>query len=235
MKETLPERGRSALDLNPFNGPLIDPQAWPAAVRALAVALAFGVYLTITPDFRGPLGVRLQRVLQYHHRGQLHFHALHSREDERPLRAHSDDVGGNFVVGLGHVPARSRRDQDVATIGGLVYGASIGINMPTVFAWTSGLAQPGRIAWLWAPCSWPLKSASDGGLCSGMHFQGDVAPITGIVLHGRRRRSFDRFRTDSAPVEGKEVLNSEFIKNGTFDKLRFQEGARGQWKCSLTT
>ena len=179
LEETLPgARPVRSSDLNPFKGALIDRQAWPAAVVLLPVALAFGVYLTITPDFVDHLG--------YVYKGSFNTIIVASSISMRFIAGRMSDrygripmmLAGTLLLAIGMVLLGSAETKAVATIGGLVYGASIGINMPTVFAWTADLAQPGKIAVALGTMLMALEiGIGFGAVASGMHFQGDVARL----------------------------------------------------------
>jgi len=179
LEETLPgARAVRAADLNPFKGPLIDPQAWPAAVVLLPIALAFGVYLTITPDFVDHLG--------YVYKGSFNTIIVVSSISMRFIAGRMSDrygripmmLAGTILLFVGMALLGAAETKTVATIGGLVYGASIGINMPTVFAWTADLAQPGRIALALGTMLMALEiGIGIGAVGSGMHFEGDVARL----------------------------------------------------------
>ena len=57
LPETLPNaRPVSMEDLNVFQGGTVEPAAWPAALFLLPVAVAFGTFLTVTPDLVEGLG-----------------------------------------------------------------------------------------------------------------------------------------------------------------------------------
>ena len=57
LPETLPNaRPVSKQDLNVFQGGTVEPAAWPAALFLLPVAVAFGTFLTVTPDLVEGLG-----------------------------------------------------------------------------------------------------------------------------------------------------------------------------------
>jgi len=179
LEETLSDsRPIRRSDLNPFRGGLIDPQAWPAAAVLLPVALAFGIYLTITPDFVDHLG--------YVYKGSFNTIIVASSIAMRFVAGRlSDRHGripilwiGTILLALGMVILGSAENKWVATIGGLIYGASIGINMPTVFAWTADLAQPGKIAVALGTMLMALEiGIGFGAVYSGMRFQGDVGTI----------------------------------------------------------
>ncbi len=179
LEETLPDaRPIQRKDLNPLKGPLIDPQAWPAAVVLLPIAIAFGVYLTITPDFVDHLG--------YRYKGSFNSIIVVSSIAMRFIAGKMSDrygripvmLTGILLLALGMGLLGSAEDKAMATIAALVYGASIGINMPTVFAWTADLAQEGRIALALGTMLMSLEiGIGAGAVLSGMYFQGDVTHI----------------------------------------------------------
>ena len=179
LKETLPgARPIRRSDLNPFNGALVDPQAWPAAAVLLSVAIAFGIYLTITPDFVDHFG--------YRYKGSFNTIIVVSSISMRFIAGRLSDrhgripllLAGAVLLTIGMLLLGSAETKTMATIGGLIYGASIGINMPTVFAWTTDLAQPGKIALALGTMLMALEIGIGGGaIYSGMRFQGDVSRI----------------------------------------------------------
>lgn len=180
LEETLPEaRPIRREDLNPLKGPLIDPQAWPAAAVLLPIAIAFGVYLTVTPDFVDHLG--------YRYRGSFNTIIVVSSIAMRFVAGRMSDrhgripmlLVGTVLLAIGMGLLGSAGNKTVATIAALLYGASIGINMPTVFAWTTDLAQPGRIALALGTMLMALEiGIGAGAVVSGIYFQGDVTHIT---------------------------------------------------------
>ena len=179
LEETLPgARPVRRSDLNPFGGGLIDPQAWPAAAVLLPVALAFGIYLTITPDFVDHLG--------YVYKGSFNTIIVVSSIAMRFIAGRLSDrhgripvlLVGTLLLAAGMWLMGSAEDKLVATLGGLIYGASIGINMPTVFAWTADLAQPGKIAVALGTMLMALEiGIGFGAVYSGIRFQGDIGTI----------------------------------------------------------
>jgi len=66
-------------------------------------------------------------------------------------------------------------------VAGLIYGASIGINMPTIFAWTADLARPGKIALALGTMLMALELGIGGGaVFSGYGFSGNLDAISGL-------------------------------------------------------
>ena len=57
----------------------------------------------------------------------------------------------------------------------------MGINMPTIFAWTSDLAQPGKVALALGTMLMALEiGIGAGAVFSGMRFAGNVGNIQGL-------------------------------------------------------
>ena len=179
LEESLPGARRiRRSDFNLLKGPLVDPSAWPAALVLLPIAFAFGVYLTITPDFVDHLG--------YVYKGSFNTIIVVSSISMRLVAGRVSDrrgripvlLVGTALMSVGMVLLGSADTKLMATIGALVYGASVGINMPTVFAWTADLAQPGKVALALGTMLMALEiGIGAGAMYSGMSFQGDVANI----------------------------------------------------------
>ena len=179
LEETLPRaRPVRKSDFNLLRGPLIDPQAWPAAVLLLPIAFAFGVYLTITPDFVEHLG--------YVYKGSFNTIIVASSISMRLIAGRVSDRRGRIPVlfvgtvlmAIGMALLGVATTKAMATLGALVYGASVGINMPTVFAWTADLAQPGKVALALGTMLMALEvGIGSGAVFSGLRFGGDVGNI----------------------------------------------------------
>jgi MFS family permease len=186
LEETLPEaRPVNRSDFNLFDGGLIDSSAWPAALVLLPVALAFGIYLTITPDFVDHLG--------YVYKGSFNTIIVASSIAMRLVAGRMSDrhgripilLAGTALMTVGMVVLGSAESKAIATLGALLYGASIGINMPTVFAWTTDLAQPGKIALALGTMLMALEvGIGAGALYSGMRFQGIIGRIPELYYVG---------------------------------------------------
>lgn len=186
LEETLPgARSVNRSDFNLFNGGLIDPNAWPAALVLLPVALAFGIYLTITPDFVDHLG--------YVYKGSFNTIIVASSIAMRFVAGRMSDrygripvlLVGTILMTVGMATLGSAESKTTATLGALIYGASIGINMPTVFAWTTDLAQPGKIALALGTMLMALEvGIGVGALYSGFRFEGMVARIPELYYVG---------------------------------------------------
>lgn len=186
LEETLTgARPVNRSDFNLLKGGLIDPKAWPAALVLLPVALAFGIYLTITPDFVDHLG--------YVYKGSFNTIIVASSIAMRFVAGRMSDrhgripvlLVGTMLMTVGMATIGSAESKTTATIGALIYGASIGINMPTIFAWTTDLAQPGKIALALGTMLMALEvGIGIGALYSGVRFGGVVSRIPELYYMG---------------------------------------------------
>ena len=186
LEETLPAaRPVNRSDFNLLDGGLIDPNAWPAALVLLPVALAFGIYLTITPDFVDHLG--------YVYKGSFNTIIVASSIAMRFIAGRMSDrhgripvlLAGTALMTVGMVTLGSAETKGMATVGALLYGASIGINMPTVFAWTTDLAQPGKVALALGTMLMALEvGIGAGAVYSGMRFEGMIERIPELYYVG---------------------------------------------------
>ncbi len=179
LDETLPNKSRIALsDFNIFRGKRVDFVSWPAAVTLLPVAFAFGVFLTVSPDFVGELG--------FTYRGAFNATIVISSIATRLVAAKwSDQLGrmtpliwGLFLLAAGMVIIGLATNPVIAIVGGVVYGISVGINMPTIFAWTIDFAREGKVALALGTMLMALEvGIGIGAVCSGWLYNGRVEHI----------------------------------------------------------
>ncbi len=179
LRETLPNPAAIEVnDFNVFNGKRVDFVSWPAAVTLLPVAFAFGVFLTVSPDFVGNLG--------YTYRGSFNATIVVSSIAARVLAGKASDrygrisplIVGMVLLAIGMAVIGSATTAFVASVGGVLYGLSIGINMPTIFAWTVDFAREGKTALALGTMLIALEIGIGlGAVISGWMYQGEVANI----------------------------------------------------------
>ena len=182
LPETLPEGRRVKWsDLHVWKGDVMDLSAWPAALGLLPVAFAFGTFLTISPDFVSSLG--------YVYKGSFNtviviasisMRLIAGRASDRRGRVPLMLIGGALLAvgmfGLSVVETKA-----MAALFGVIYGMSIGINMPTIMAWTADLARPGRVALALGTMLMSLEvGIGVGAVFSGYQFQGDLSAISSL-------------------------------------------------------
>lgn len=133
-------------DLNVFGGGVVERSAWPASVFLLPVAIAFGTFLTITPDLVEDLG--------FTYKGSFNTIVVVASVVTRLLAGKASDRHGRvelmligaLLLAVGMVMFSMATTIPMLVAAGIVYGLSVGINMPTIFAWTVDLAPEGRAA-----------------------------------------------------------------------------------------
>lgn len=147
LPESLPHaRKVQWSDLNVFGGGVIERSAWPASTFLLPVAIAFGTFLTVTPDLVEGLGFR--------YKGSFNTVVVVASVLTRLVAGKVSDKHGRVEVmmvgaallALGMWLFSMAQSVPMLLIAGVVYGLSVGINMPTIFAWTVDLAPEGKAA-----------------------------------------------------------------------------------------
>jgi MFS family permease len=182
LPETLP-RGRKVewSDLNVFKGGVVDWSSWPAALALLPVAFAFGTFLTISPDFVGSLG--------YVYKGTFNTIIVAASISMRLIAGRASDrygrvpllLIGGAMLAAGMFGLSIAESKWTAALAGIVYGMSIGINMPAIMAWTADLAKPGRVALAMGTMLMSLEiGIGVGAVFSGYQFQGDITLIPSL-------------------------------------------------------
>lgn len=147
LPETLPNpRPVEWADLNVFQGGTLEPAAWPASLFLLPVAIAFGTFLTVTPDLVEGLG--------FVYKGSFNTVVVVASIGMRLVAGKASDrygrpqllLVGAVLLTLGMALFSWSTSVPMLLAAGVVYGMSVGINMPAIFAWTIDLAPEGKAA-----------------------------------------------------------------------------------------
>ena len=147
LPETLPDpRPVEWADLNVFQGGTLEPAAWPASLFLLPVAIAFGTFLTVTPDLVEGLG--------FVYKGSFNTVVVVASIGMRLVAGKASDrygrpqllLVGAVLLTLGMALFSWSTSVPMLLAAGVVYGMSVGINMPAIFAWTIDLAPEGKAA-----------------------------------------------------------------------------------------
>lgn len=131
--------------LNIFKGKVLERNTWPSAVYLLFVSFAFGTYLSVSPDLVAHMG--------FMYKGLFSTVIVASSLIIRLFTAKSSDKHGRIPVlkwgsallFAGMLVIATAQSKYMLVLGGLLYGASAGINMPAVFAWTTDLSHKARV------------------------------------------------------------------------------------------
>jgi MFS family permease len=159
----------------------MDVSAWPAAVGLLPVAFAFGTFLTISPDFVGSLGYvykgSFNTIIVF---ASISMRLIAGRASDRHGRVPLLLIGGAMLA-VGMFGLSVAETKASAAFFGVIYGMSIGINMPTIMAWTADLAKPGKVALALGTMLMSLEvGIGVGAVFSGSQFQGDLSVIPSL-------------------------------------------------------
>ena len=147
LPETLPEPRRVAWqDLNVLEGGTVEKAAWPAAVFLPPVAIAFGDVFDGDAGFGGRLG--------FLYKGSFNTVVVAASIVARLVAGKASDRHGRVellkvgavLLAVGMTLFSYATTVSVLLVAGVVYGLSIGINMPAIFAWTIDLAPEGKAA-----------------------------------------------------------------------------------------
>lgn len=182
LNESLPNSRKIVRsDFNLFKGKVLDWSTWPSALAMLAPAFAFGTFLTVTPDFVADLG--------YTYKGAFNTIVVIASISMRFIAGKASDrhgrvplmVVGAWLLAAGMGLLALSQTPLTAALAGLVYGMSVGINMPTVFAWTADMARPGRIALALGTMLMALElGIGFGAFLSGAMYEGVLARIPSL-------------------------------------------------------
>ncbi len=184
LPETLTNPRKVTLDdLNIFEGGIFESSAIPAALVLLPISFAFGVFLTITPDFVDGLG--------YTYKGLFNTIIVVASISMRFVAGRASDkygrepllIIGGFLILIGMGIMSIAETKLVAAIGGVIYGLSAGVNMPTIFAWTADLAPKNKIALGLSTMLMALEiGIGTGAMISGSLFAENPKYLSSIYL-----------------------------------------------------
>ena len=110
------------------------------------MAMAFGTFLTVTPDLVEGLG--------FLYKGSFNTVVVVASFATRLVAGKASDkhgrvelmMAGALLLAVGMALFSIATTVPMLIAAGVVYGLSVGINMPTIFAWTVDLAPEGKAA-----------------------------------------------------------------------------------------
>lgn len=179
LPETLEEREPLRWShLNIFKGQILDFGAMPAFFVTLADSFAFGVVITMSPMWVDSLGFQYKGFFNFSFiLSSIAMRIFAGRSADRLGRETSILIGFILLI-IGVTTIGFAESQFTVLLGGLIYGLSIGINKPSIFAWTADLASPGKIGMALATMLLALEIGIGGGsFISGEIYSGEVSRI----------------------------------------------------------
>ena len=184
LPETLPKARKVQWgDLNVFQGGTLERTAWPSAVFLLPVAMAFGAFLTLTPDLVEGRGFKYKGAFTtVGVAASIVARLIAGKASDRYGRPELLMVGA-VLLALGMTLFSNATNVPMLLTAGVVYGLSIGINMPAIFAWTIDLAPEGKSATALSTMLMALEVGIGGGaFVSGTWYASD--PEVLLSLYG---------------------------------------------------
>jgi MFS family permease len=182
LEETLePRRKLRLADLAVWRGKPFDRAALPPSLAQIPVAFAFGAFLAVTPDFVGALG--------FTYKGTFNTVAVVASIAVRMVAGGwSDRWGrvpviavGNLLLAAGMAGMALAETAGEAIVAGIVYGASVGINAPAIFAWTADLARPGATGLALGTMMLAMEiGIGAGALFAGYLYAGEVERLAWV-------------------------------------------------------
>lgn len=184
MKETLKERVK--LDLTVFRlkkSDFVEPSVLPAAIVIFLNVFAFGVILTIIPDFSNSLGIANKGIFfAIFTLTSLLVRILGGRASDRIGRIPVLMISA-LLISVALVLLGVSDDRTVFFTAAAVYGLGLGINTPTAFAWTIDLVKE-KIRGRGLATSYIAMEAGIGlgALFSGYMYGGDPSRFLTVFL-----------------------------------------------------
>lgn len=173
-------------DLNIFKGKTLNFGVWPPSLVTLFETFAFGVVITLYPILVNHLGFK--------YKGLFMLVVVVASISMRFVAGKASDRRGRLPVlmwGLGLLAIAMfvigfAETQWQAIFGATLYGLAIGINRPTVFAWTADKAPEGQIAISLATMLLALEiGIGSGAFISGAIYDNNISNIpTAFALGG---------------------------------------------------
>ncbi|MGF1533050.1 MAG: MFS transporter [Bernardetiaceae bacterium] len=162
---------------------VFEPRVWPAALVMLLSTVAFGIVLTIIPDFSEHLGLRNKGLFfGFLVIGSASVRILGGRIFDRFSRSGIlfFSTAGLIVASLYTVFVESQTE---LFISGLLFGIAVGFNSPTLFAWGVDLSLAQFRGRAMATLYIALEAGvAMGALLSGWLYANDAANFGKIFL-----------------------------------------------------
>jgi MFS family permease len=160
------------------DGDLVAKSAYPALIAITLDTYSFGTILTVSPDFVSELG--------YSYKGGFLLVVVLSSIVSRFFSGKAADKmnkvkllqAGILLSVLSLVLMGFSHSFEMITLAGVIYGISIGVTRPTIFAWTADLAVEGKLALALSTMLIGLELGIFlGAFVSGLIFNGDISRI----------------------------------------------------------
>lgn len=160
---------------------IIEKSAVPSAIVMILDTFSFGVILTLAPDFVKSLGFQYKGLFNTTFVvSSIGMRFIAGRSSDKYGRVPLMIVGTIFLI-IAMLTMSWAESKEVLIIGGILYGVSIGINRPTVFAWSTDEAPKEKIGMALSTLLLALEIGIGGGaFVSGFLYGGELERIPAI-------------------------------------------------------
>lgn len=143
MKETLKETKRFKWSmLRIYRADLLEPRVIPPSITMMLTAFSFGIVLTLIPDLSTSLGIENKGLFfTTFTASSLFVRIIAGKISDRYGRASVLKVS-TLVLAVGMLGVSLSSTVASVLIYGVVLGLGVGMNSPTIFAWTVDLSDP---------------------------------------------------------------------------------------------
>jgi len=179
LKETIPKKEKVNTSIRQVKvSDVLERSALPTSIIMVLDTFSFGVILTVAPDYVKSMG--------FQYKGIFNAVFVLASISMRFFAGHaSDRFGrvpllrtGTVLLVISLLVLGFAGNSTVLIIGAVLYGMSIGINRPTIFAWTTDLANPEKIGKALATMLLALEiGIGAGAFISGEIYDNDINRI----------------------------------------------------------
>lgn len=171
LKETIQKKEKVNTSIRQVKvSDVLERSALPTSIIMVLDTFSFGVILTVAPDFVKSMGFQYKGIFNAVFvlaSISMRFFAGHAsdRYGRVPLLR-----AGTVLLVISLLVLGFAGNSTVLIIGAVLYGMSIGINRPTIFAWTTDLANPEKIGKALAT----MLLALEIGIGAGAFISGEI-------------------------------------------------------------
>jgi len=147
LKESLPNSEKFKFKMLKLQGEqLVFKKAYPATIAITLETFGFGVVITVTSDFVGSLGFEYKGIFMLIVVLSSIVSRFFSGQAADRMKKTNILIVGMLGGALSLILLGFCHTQEQVIGAAILYGLSIGVTRPTIFAWTADLAEEGKLA-----------------------------------------------------------------------------------------
>jgi MFS family permease len=179
LRETVTKKTSIVQSFRQINASdVLERSALPTSIIMVLDTFSFGVILTVAPDFVKSLGFEYKGLFNaIFVLASISMRFFAGQASDRYGRVPLLRIG-TVVLVISLLILGFANSVSLLVIGAILYGMSIGINRPTIFAWTTDLANPEKIGKALATMLLALEiGIGAGAFISGEIYNNDLVRI----------------------------------------------------------